>query len=85
MVVHHSSVHDHHTEVLAADPLHSQSVGVAVTEAEGLGHLGHFDVHHRAGREGSNLLTVLYPVHKVVEGVSTVETRLPPKCVRMIE
>jgi hypothetical protein len=41
-------------------------------------------VHHGAGRKGGNLLTVLYTVHEVVEGVSTVETRLPSKCVRVM-
>lgn len=85
MVVNHSPVHDHHTEVLTADALHSQPVGVAIAQAEGFGHLGHLDVHHGAGGKGSYLLTVLYPVHKVVERVSTIETRLPSSvcvCVR---
>ena len=81
MVVDHAPVHDHHAEVLAADALHSQPVGVAVAQAEGFGHLGHLDVHHGARREGSNLFAILYALHKVMEGVFTVEICLPSESV----
>ena len=66
VIVHHSPIHDQHTQVLAADALDAQLVGEAKAQAEWLGYLGDPYIHHGPGWKGCNLLPSLNALHEMM-------------------
>ena len=78
MIVDHSSVHDHNTQVFTTDTLNMQLVRIAVAKAQWLGLFCDPNVDYGTWRKGCDLFTFLYTLYKVVQRVFIRESVLPP-------